>query len=65
MNKNLMFSSATDNWATPQDFFNELDKEFKFDLDPCANDENHKCAKYYTVESNGLLQDWGGASGVL
>ncbi len=60
MNRDLMFSSKTDNWATPQDFFDELNKEFKFTLDPCASDENHKCEKYYTAESNGLLQNWGG-----
>lgn len=60
MNKELMFSSKSDEWYTPIDFFNELDKEFHFDLDPCATDENHKCDKYFTKESNGLSQKWGG-----
>ena len=54
------FSSATDLWATPQDFFDELNNEFNFDLDVCANDENAKCAKYYTAENDGLAQDWKG-----
>ena len=58
MNTDLMFSSKTDLWATPQDFFDELNKEFNFTLDPCANAENHKCSKYFTKEDDGLLQDW-------
>jgi site-specific DNA-methyltransferase (adenine-specific) len=58
MNTELMFSSKTDLWSTPQAFFNELNKEFNFTLDPCANKENAKCEKYYTKEDNGLIQDW-------
>lgn len=60
MNKELMFSSKTCEWATPQDFFNRLNAEFKFTLDPCASAENHKCDKYYTKAEDGLLQDWSG-----
>ena len=55
-----LFSSTTDLWATPQAFFDELNAEFHFTLDPCANDDNHKCAKYYTEQQDGLAQDWGG-----
>ena len=60
MNTALMFSSETDLWATPQNFFDELDKEFHFTLDPCATPENAKCKKYYTVKEDGLKQDWQG-----
>jgi phage N-6-adenine-methyltransferase len=60
MNTELMFSSKTDLWATPQDFFDQLNEEFHFTLDPCATPENAKCAKYYTIEEDGLKQDWGG-----
>ena len=60
MNKDLMFSSATDEWYTPMDFFEQLDSEFHFNLDPCATEENHKCDKFFTKEINGLLQKWGG-----
>ena len=55
---NVHFSSQTNEWATPQAFFDELNKEFNFTLDPCATDENHKCAKYYTEKDNGLLHSW-------
>ncbi|MBU5440402.1 phage N-6-adenine-methyltransferase, partial [Tissierella sp. MSJ-40] len=60
MNTDVMFSSKTNEWSTPQEFFNELDKEFNFTLDPCATKENAKCNKYYTIKENGLKQDWGG-----
>lgn len=53
-------SSKTDNWATPQDFFDNLNEEFHFTLDPCANEENHKCDLFYTKEQDGLTKDWGG-----
>ena len=59
-----MFTSNTPEWGTPQAFFDELDKEFHFDLDVAASDGNHKCAKYYTKETDGLanLSHWGWAS---
>lgn len=55
-----LFSSATEEWATPDDFFRALDAEFHFTLDPCSTDDNAKCAKHYTKEQDGLLQDWTG-----
>ena len=60
MNKDLMFSSKTDEWFTPLAFFQELDREFHFNLDPCATDLNHKCERYFTREIDGLRQNWGG-----
>lgn len=53
-----MFSSDKEEWATPQDFFDQLDSEFHFTLDPCALPENAKCPKYFTPKINGLNQDW-------
>lgn len=60
MNKDLMFSSKTDLWATPQTFFDELNSEFGFDTDVCALASNAKCAKFFTPEVNGLTQAWEG-----
>ena len=57
-----LFSSTKEDWATPQDFFDKLDEEFHFDLDPCADAENAKCKEYFTKEENGLLKDWGGVA---
>jgi len=55
-----MFSSKTDQWSTPQDFYDKLNNEFHFTLDPCADEYNHKCEKYYTEKDDGLKQDWNG-----
>lgn len=60
MNTEVMFSSVKDDWETPQDFFDELDREFHFDLDPAADDQNHKCYCYFTKEQNGLSHTWEG-----
>lgn len=54
------FLSNSDEWATPQALFDELDKEFHFNLDPCSTDENHKCERYFTLENDGISQNWGG-----
>ena len=55
-----LYSSKTDMWETPQELFDELDKEFHFDLDVCAIPENAKCKRYYTPEQDGLSQPWDG-----
>lgn len=60
MNLKGCFMSESNEWATPQDLFDELDKEFHFTLDPCSSEENHKCDKYYTKATDGLSQNWGG-----
>jgi phage N-6-adenine-methyltransferase len=55
------FSSATDDWATPPEFFQKLNDRFgPFDLDVCATPSNAKCGRYYTNKENGLEQEWVG-----
>lgn len=58
MNNELMFSSETDLWATPQHLFDKLDAVFRFDTDVCALAENAKCKRFYSPEQDGLAQDW-------
>ena len=56
-----MFSSKTGNWATPQTFYDRLNWRFgPFDLDPCANIHNAKCANFFTEAEDGLSKDWAG-----
>ena len=55
-----MFSSEDMSWETPQDFYNKLNEEFDFDLDPCATSSTAKCAKYFTEDDDGLKQSWSG-----
>ena len=55
-----LFSSATDEWPTPQAVFDGLNREFAFTLDPCATPQNAKCPRYFTRADDGLKQDWSG-----
>ncbi len=53
------FLSGTCEWATPQWLFEALDTEFGFTLDPCATSANAKCNYYFTIQHDGMKQDWG------
>jgi phage N-6-adenine-methyltransferase len=55
-----VFTSATDEWSTPQDLFDALDAEFGFTLDPCSTDGNAKCDHHFTLQDFGHWQDWSG-----
>ena len=55
-----LFSSNKDDWETPQELFNNLNAVFNITLDPCSTHENAKCEKHFTVQEDGLKQDWGG-----
>lgn len=57
---NVHFSSATDVWATPQEFFDRLHAQFGFQTDVCALPENAKCPNFFTPEQDGLAQEWSG-----
>lgn len=59
INKGLM-SSNSNEWGTPQELFDELDREFHFTLDPASTDENAKCEKHYTMKDDGLSKSWEG-----
>lgn len=58
VNTDLMFSSATDQWATPQAFFDEQNAIHHFTLDVCADSTNAKCERFFSSAENGLLQPW-------
>lgn len=53
-----LYSSASVDWSTPQHVFDDLHKEFGFQLDVAASAENAKCAFYFTPEEDGLAQPW-------
>ncbi len=46
MNSALMFSKASDEWATPQATFDALHLEFRFQWDAAATAGNAKCGGY-------------------
>lgn len=61
MNNDLMFSSVSAEWETPQDLFNEYNSIYKFSLDVCATDKNAKCNQYFTKDNSCLDKEWYGS----
>lgn len=53
-NRNL---SNSDNWATPKEFYDKLNKEFNFDFDPCPLHIGD-----IPEDKNGLVIEWGKSS---
>jgi len=54
------YSSASVVWETPQDLFNKYDERYQFETDVCALPENAKCARFFSPEQDGLMQEWTG-----
>ncbi len=63
-NLDVMFTSTTDEWQTPIDFFNKCNEEFKFTLDGAANESNHLLPNWYgpgsQIAEDALNADWEG-----
>lgn len=60
MNHVAVFSSKSNEWSTPQDFFDAWHAEYQFTLDAAATPENAKVDRYFTADDDGLSQDWEG-----
>ena len=58
MKSAVMFSKASDQWETPQNFYDVLDAEFGFELDVAANARNNKCGMYYDATADALSTGW-------
>jgi phage N-6-adenine-methyltransferase len=59
MNKAL-FSKASDEWQTPQDFYDALANEFHFDLDCAATEDNAKVFNFISRQADALTCSWRG-----
>lgn len=44
----------SDEWQTPQGLFERLNKQYKFDLDLAASDNNTKCQNFFSKENSYL-----------
>ena len=49
------FSSASNEWSTPKEFYNILNNEFYFNLDPCSTKENAKCDTFLQLKMTDFL----------
>lgn len=58
MKSTVVFSRASDEWSTPQDFFDRLNAEFQFDVDVAASAANTKCAIFISSEGDALRLPW-------
>ncbi len=58
--RGCMLPAASVEWSTPGWIYRPLHAEFAFTVDVAASDTNALCKRYYTRETNGLLQDWHG-----
>ena len=54
------FASKKQEWATPQDMFDSLNKVYSFDFDLAADKDNRKCEEYFSAEDNALSKEWKG-----
>ncbi len=54
------FKTSNDEYGTPQAFFDHYHRIHHFTLDVCSTPPLAKCKKFYTVEQNGLKQEWVG-----
>lgn len=54
----VMTSSQLMTWATPKEWYDYLNLEFGFTLDPCCVSETAKCDLFFTPEDDGLRQSW-------
>lgn len=62
----VMFSRASDEWATPREFFDELNREFRFQWDAAATEDTALCGTYryfgpdHSVPDyrNALMEQW-------
>ena len=62
MNREVMFSKASDEWSTPQPTFEALDAEFAFDVDCAATAANRKCPRWLGLDgefADALTVSWG------
>jgi site-specific DNA-methyltransferase (adenine-specific) len=54
-----LFLSGTDEWPTPQAFYDQMDAEYgPLELDVCATHQNAKCRRFFTRKDDGLTQPW-------
>ncbi len=60
MKTDVVYSSASEDWETPPDLFQYLNKEWAFTLDACASPGNFLCKYFFTKEEDALTRVWTG-----
>ena len=52
------FKVSDDEYGTPQALFDHYDRIYHFACDVCSTPQLAKCKKFYTLEQDGLRQEW-------
>lgn len=52
------FKSKSEEYETPKEIFEPLQKEFNLQLDVCATKEITKCKLFFTKEDDALTKEW-------
>ena len=60
MNITIHYSSASQEWETPAELFDKYDSIYNFTLDVAASVTNAKCARFFSIDNDGLKNDWNG-----
>ena len=55
-----LYQSNKQDWSTPRWLFDLLNNEFNFDLDVCADNENKKVDRFYSIEDSAFEHHWVG-----
>lgn len=53
----------SDEWETPQDLIDMLNRSYRFKYDLAATKENAKAETYFTKETDSLAKSWNGLNG--
>jgi len=64
--RDVLFSSGNDSWSTPPKIYEDLNKEFKFNYDPCPLNTYPKLENTLFKDErevyNGLSNEWGSST---
>lgn len=52
------FTSKSQTWNTPKDFFDKLNAVWNFEIDTACLEESALCKEYFTPETDGLNSSW-------
>ncbi len=58
INKTNTPEKDKDCWQTPQALFDAIDREFNFDVDVCASDNNKLCSFFFSAKFSALENEW-------
>ena len=56
--KQMIRAASMDDWATPKDLFEKINRRYELEVDACATPENAKLPRFWTPDDDGLNKPW-------